>query len=415
VARTKPVPTPWRYRWRRIRYGVLPVVVFALATAATGWLWSRHLTLPNATGEVGAVRVEAVSPSDGRLIPLDGPPLQLYAKVRKGQVVARLDPGPSEANLETLQKELVRLQNQLEATQAQVTEQQQARLHDELVQKRQLEQTIERLRLDIQDRKTLIQADEVELARLEEKYDAVEKLYQQGVESRLALVNIKSQRDVIQKRLEGNREALKEALDQMAACEERLRRYRLTQAAEMEKILAPLKAAVEAQKKRIEEVQLQIENLLIRSPIDGVVTAIHKWAGQNVLAGDPVVQIASPETQYILAYVRQETGVRPTVGMTVEVAVRRLPRLSALAKVEEVGPQFEPVPPRQLRDPNTPEWGLPVRISVPKSLDLVPGELVDVTFRPGPALGLVPSRSAAAGAAAPVHLADAGRRTGPSR
>jgi multidrug resistance efflux pump len=375
------------------------------------WLWGQHLSLPNATGEVGAVRVEAVSPSDGRLLALASGPIRLYEKVKQGQVVARLDPGPSEASLATLEEELARLREELQSTEAQVTEQQEARLHAELAQKHRLEQSIEQLQLDIQDRKTLIRSDEVELERLKEKYDAVEALYNQGVESRLELVNIKSQRDVIQKRLEGNREALAEAQQQLGQCQERLREYRLTEAAQMEKILAPLKAAIETQKKRIDEVRLQIENLLIRAPLDGVVAAVHKWGGQNVLAGDPVLSIASTETQYILSYVREDMGVKPRVGMPVEVSLRNLPRRTARAEVEEVGPQVELVPPHQLRDPQVPEWGLPVRITVPETLDLKPGELVDVTFRPGSLIGLVGAgRKASPDAGETVRVAGGAHR-----
>jgi multidrug resistance efflux pump len=389
VAKRSRIPTPWPQRWRRIRYRALPVMMFLTVGLLAVWLWGQHLSLPNATGEVGAVRVEAVSPSDGRLLALASGPVRLYDKVKQGQVVARLDPGPSEASLATLEEDLARLKEELHATEAQVTEQQEARLHSELAQKHRLEQSIEQLQLDIQDRKTLIRSDEVELERLEEKYDAVEALYNQGVESRLELVNIKSQRDVIQKRLEGNREALAEAQQQLSQCQERLREYRLTEAAQMEKILAPLQAAIETQKKRIDEVRLQIENLLIRAPLDGVVAAIHRWGGQNVLAGDPVLSIASTETQYILSYVREDMGIKPRVGMPVEVSVRNLPRRTARAEVEEVGPQVELVPPHQLRDPRVPEWGLPVRITVPEVLELKPGELVDVQFRPGPVFGFV--------------------------
>lgn len=390
--------------------------MFVAVAVLTAWLWGQHLSLPNATGEVGAVRVDAVSPSDGRLVSLEGGPVRLYEKVKRGEVVARLDPGQSEASLATLQEDLARLQEELQSTRAQVTEQQEARLHTELAQRHRLEQSIEQLQLDIQDRKTLIQSDEVELARLEEKYDAVEALYKQGVESRLELVNIKSQRDVIQKRLEGNREALAEARQQLTQCQERLREYRLTQAAEMEKILAPLRAAIETQRKRIDEVRLQIENLLIRAPLDGVVAAVHKWAGQNVLAGDPVLSIASTDTQYILSYVREDMGIKPRVGMPVEVSVRNLPRRTARAEVEEIGPQIEVVPPHQLRDPQMPEWGLPVRITMPETLDLRPGELVDVQFQPRGLMGLVGGAGQTAPAPADaVRMADGTAGDGASR
>ena len=363
--------------------------MFGIVGAFTIWLWGQHLSLPNATGEVGAVRAEAVSPSDGLLLALVNGPMQLYEKVKRGQVVARLDPGPAKASLATLEEELVRLKGELDATEARIKEEGAARMASEMAEQHRLNEASEQLGLEIKDRKTLIQSDEVELARLEEKYDAVEALYKQGVESRLELVNIKSERDVIQKRLKGNREALEEADKQMKECDRRLKAYALTQAAEKDKILAPLHGAIETQKKRIEEVELQIANLEIRAPIEGVIAAIHKWGGQNVLAGDPVLAIASTQSQYILSYVRQDVGVKPRVGMPVDVSVRSLPRRTARAEVEEVGPQVEAVPLHQLQDPQVPEWGLPVRITVPHVLKLRPGELVDVTFRPGAIFGLV--------------------------
>lgn len=388
MAKPRRIPTPLRQRWRRLCSRCLPVAMFLVAIVATGWLWSQHLSLPNTIGEVSALRVEAVSPSAGRLLAVEPRPITLYTRVKKGDVVARLDPGASKASLDTLRQEMTRLQGELESTQATVIEQQEARRHNELAQRRQLQETIEQLRLDTQDRQTLIQADTVELASLEEQYNAVEALYKQKVGSRLELVNIKSQRDVIQKRLEGNRETLREAQEQKKVCEERLQEYRLTKAAEMQKILAPLQAAVETQQKRLAEVEIQIENLLIRAPFDGVVTAIHKWAGQSAQPGDPVMRIARTDSQYILTYVRQDTRVRPAAGMPVEVSVRSLPRRTALAEVEDVGPQIEPVPLHQLKDPTIPEWGLPVRVTLPKHLGLLPGELVDVAFRPEPLLSL---------------------------
>ena len=52
----------------------------------------------------------------------------------------------------------------------------------------------------------------------------------------------------------------------------------------------------------------------------------------------------------------------------------------AVADIEHVGPQVELVPPQLLRDQKLMEWGLPVRIRIPESLPLRPGEVVDLKF-----------------------------------
>ena len=62
-------------------------------------------------------------------------------------------------------------------------------------------------------------------------------------------------------------------------------------------------------------------------------------------------------------------------------------RLHRDLRVVNVGPQFEQIPLHLLRDPRMMEWGLPVLIALPQGQahQLLPGELVDVSFKPGEA------------------------------
>ena len=404
------IRTPLKQQGRRLRFQLLPALVFIGAVGLTLWLWDRHIALPHAVGEVGAIRADAISPSDGRLAVLSGKPLGLLDKVDAGQVIARLDAGAAEATMKTLEEELSGLKKQLEATQATIVHEQEARLHDEMTEKRRLTETLETVRKDILDREALIKPDKVQLARLNETLVAIEELVKKGVEPDVALLKARAERDVVKERIKANEDALEEAREQKVQSEERLRQYSLTQAAELKKLLAPLESAVETQKSRIKELELQTAKLVIRAPIAGTITAIHHWAGQNVLAGTPIVTIAAAEGEYVLSYVRQDVNIRPTIGMPVEVAARTLPRQVALSRVEEVGPQVEPVPAHQLRDPKVQEWGLPVRISLPAALNLRPGELVDVSFKPGSPF----AASATAGdvRAASSRMVDASFRSG---
>ena len=62
------------------------------------------------------------------------------------------------------------------------------------------------------------------------------------------------------------------------------------------------------------------------------------------------------------------------------------------AEVKQVGPRVEAIPTQQLRDPKTPEWGIPVTIAIPREVKFRPGELVEVRFRNSdPAKALIPS------------------------
>ncbi len=533
MPRPSRIRTPWKQQWRRVQYQLLPVLSFAAAAFVAMWLWGQQLGLPNGAGEVYADRMDVLCPADGRLADLTGEsiqsldaveklsrypelesvtgslkqlrkalpetPLRLFDDVQKDSVVAVLDHGMTMVSLKTLCDELVGLLTQLEAARATVLEAREAREYAKTTEARRLATDIERLDLTIFDRQASIDADEVECARLSKNYEAMKKLFDEGVEPELTLQNIRLERDVIQERIKGNKKARNEAeqqrqdwdrrLDEYVtaepaalrtlleplhaaivarttrrlqadeaelksldarlkaaqapgahpappaaapkaavgaappaaarvldvdlepeviqlqctlvrqridesrktlsaaqerkkAWEARLAEYVKAQDAALEKQLQPIRASIVTQQTRIDAVVLQVKALLVRSPLAGTVTAIHCWPGQNLRIGTPIMTIAAREGQYILGYVRQERGIRPRVGMNVDVKVRSLPRRSVASVVQQVGPQVEPVPLHQLRDPKIPEWGTPVRIVLPETLDLRPGELVDLVFRP---------------------------------
>jgi len=381
-------------------------MVFAVAGAGAMWLWGRHVGLPNAVGEVHAVRADAVSLTAGRLVRMEA---EIFDEVVKNQVVAELDAGPLTAMLATYQKELDRLTKQLDADRENYASQWEAQHKTEVAEQNRLKQVIDNLRRDVFDRRSVIAEDRERLNALDKQLATIAPLVERGVEAPWRKVQIESERAVVQKRFEENQKALTEAEDQLKVSEERLRQYVLTQQADLAKLLAPTQAAIDTQRKRIEELDLQIEALKIRAPIAGTVTAIHQWAGQNVQAGIPIMTIAAADSRYIVSYVRQETRIRPAVGMNVDVSVRSIPRLTARATVEEVGPQVELIPSHQLRDPSVPEWGLPVRISVPEELGLRPGELVDVAFEVPLTLGLIGTGPKKAIAANPTQMAEGAR------
>jgi len=358
--------------------------MFAGAVVLTGYLWSRHVGLPNAVGEVVAVRIDAVSPIDGVLAAVPGKPLELFDMVQAGQVIARLDDRAAVAALARMHADLARLRIELDTAGITMLERQAALQQDETREARALALDIERLRLGIVERQGLIETDRAELARLTEKYDAVKPLVDKGLESRLTLVDIELARDVARQRIEATARALAEAQAQKTACEERLARFSGSQAADLQKMLGPIREAIAAEEARVQDVRRQMESLEIRAPITGLVMAVYAWPGQTVAAGSRILALASADSEYIVSYVREDQRIRPAVGMAVAVQVRAIPRNTALAQVERVGPQVELVPPHQLRDPKVPEWGLPVRITMPPGLRLRPGELVDVAFRHTP-------------------------------
>ena len=113
----EPIPTPLRLQLKRIRYQVLPAVIFALALAAVAYLWKNHAATPNGLGEVTAVTVRVSAPNDGRLTDGGGTYPRLYDHVDANQPIARFDVSLVITQHEKAEEDLTKLQNDLDAAQ----------------------------------------------------------------------------------------------------------------------------------------------------------------------------------------------------------------------------------------------------------------------------------------------------------
>ena len=215
------IKTPLRQQIRRIRYQLVPVLMFGALVLASGWLWSRHAAMPNAVGEVQAQRVELASQTDGLLAELPRGRLELYERVDKDQVLAWLDDRQALASLDILQKNLARLTGRLAAAPQKILQDQAAWEFSRLTEARRLEVDVKRLRLELLDRQATVQTDQIELQRLEEQLAALRTLYEKGAENVLAVKDATLQRDVVQRRIQANEQAIGEAQLQLLAASQR--------------------------------------------------------------------------------------------------------------------------------------------------------------------------------------------------
>jgi multidrug resistance efflux pump len=166
--------------------------------------------------------------------------------------------------------------------------------------------------------------------------------------------------------------------------------------AELDRLRAELKAAgssgagaesiqaiISSKEQDLAELDTRLDGLQLRAPISGTVTQVHLRPGQAVQPGATIMEISSDTGAAVVAYLRAEQQqIQPVKGMPVDVRLHRRPVQTFRGQVEVVGGQVESVPNRQLRDPRVPEWGLPVRVAIPPGVDLKPGEVVTLDFRP---------------------------------
>jgi len=376
------IPTPWQHRWRRFRYGVLPLLVFPVCLVLMFWLWRQQSGIPNMVGAVEAVRIDVKARTAGRLVALSRAPWTLFDAVQQGELIARLDDETVQARLTTAGVELARLRKAVDAAGAQLVVSESDRGRDHLREVNRLKYELEQCRLNVLDRKAQIEVDHLELQRLSSRVDYMEPLYKKNMVPETTFVNEQMLRDVVDKRIKENEANLKKAEAQQAEIEKRLKQYPELLAAEAEKILAPLRDAISVQAGRIQELHVEIDLLEVRAPISGTICAIYHWPGENVQPTEPIVTIAADHGRFIVSYVRQEQRVQVAKGMPVDVRPRIPGSQPMPTLVERVGPHVEPVPLHQCRDPRYPEWGVPVRIRLPEKFAGHPGELVDVTFKP---------------------------------
>ena len=100
--------------------------------------------------------------------------------------------------------------------------------------------------------------------------------------------------------------------------------------------------------------------------------------------GEPIATITAYNSVRIVGYLRAPIAEPPAVGTRVEVRTRGLRREVGQATITEVGTEIEPVTPALLGPVKLAnlELGLPISISIPPDLRIMPGELVDLTLLP---------------------------------
>jgi multidrug resistance efflux pump len=119
AGRAQTIPTPMHLQLRRVRYQLLPAIVFTVSLALTAYLWKNYAGNPHGVGEVAALTVRVAAPRDGRLLKADHFP-QVYDHVTLGQPLARFDIARLVTREEQAQEDLSRLQADLDKANAAV-------------------------------------------------------------------------------------------------------------------------------------------------------------------------------------------------------------------------------------------------------------------------------------------------------
>ena len=369
-----PIPTPAGTLFREFRIQAVPYIAFAMVVGITAWLWQGYVGPATWVGEVESVRGVVSSIGPGRLAHVQVDALQ---RVTAGQILARVitvEPRILEAqiSLSKARIDLIRVGS------------------DSELRKQNSRVNLEGLRLDWMSKrvdwlsaKARSAYRQLELARLEKLRSGVTN---GGSASPLPVL---SQNDLdISRRDAAVEEAAVVELEQLVA--KIGASIQQLSASRLEGQDSPsTSAAIEVESKNLDLLESQMMPIDLMAPFDGVVSVVHRWSGETIQAGEPILTVSQEKPSRVVSFIRQPIQVQTQPGMKVEVRARGGKREIGVGEVLRVGSQLEPISPSLLprtsgmpaggnSGGSTIENGLPVLVSLPANLTLYPGEVVDL-------------------------------------
>jgi HlyD family secretion protein len=359
----KPSPAiaiPLAQRWRDARMRLVPLLVFGAALVGVAALWKDHVAAPTMVGQAEPVLANVCCQKPGVLAQLE---VTRFQQVKAGDAVGQLmvaDPRILDSSLAVIRAEIELLRVNMEPIAAQQ--------HNAMDYNRVRLEWM-RQRADLASARVNLQLTEAELRR-------TEALFNEKVTSQQKLDEAKAARDALLQQVE-------ELSGLVAEGEQNFKDLQLTNAGSIAKISdSPLRAAIAVQESKLRLTEAELSPITLRAPIDGIVTALYHHPGEAVTAGQPIMALATLHAVRIVGYLHSPLPEEPKPGTRVEVRTRGWHREVGSARVVAVGTQLEPIPPTllgPLKLANV-EQGLPLDISLPATLRIRPGELVDLRF-----------------------------------
>jgi HlyD family secretion protein len=357
-----PIPIPWSQRWRDVRQRFVPALLFIALLLALAQLWKKYAAAPTLVGQAEVVPANVSCYKPGMLAQLF---VNRFQTVKAGDQVGQVlvtDP-------KILASSLAVIQAEIEALRASLTP---------VANQQHLAMEYGEMRLRWMSQRAQLGVARADLQVAEADFHRTEALFKDKIVSERAYDLAKAKQGSLQSQV-----------DELASSvEDQGRKIELlqpTNTADISKVTdEPLRTAIAVQESKLRLTEAELNPITLRAAVDGMVDVIYHRVGEAVTVGEPIVGIAPSNAVRIVGYLRPPILEEPKLGARVEVRTRGPHRQVGAAHIIEVGTQFEPLPPAlqiPVRLANT-ELGLPLSISVPSSLRIRPGELVDLTLLP---------------------------------
>lgn len=357
----KPIPIPLRQRWREFRVAYLPGLAFLVLIALIGWMWKNYVQPSTIIGEVETIRARIISVVPGTLQELKVDRLQPVTNGQELAVISVMDPDQLNAEIAAAEADLRLMKARMDIDKTRNLESY-SRLRTDLL--------LEQLTLELA-RTHLIQA-EGEFARSQKLLES------QLIASGVGTLRNDFGHDVALRDRDAWRAEVAAREKTVAELQAGVQRMETTGAVQVAPADSAVEQAITAQREHLRHLQKPV---VLRSPIDGFISAINNRAGEKVKDGLPILVVSAGKSDRILAWVRQPVTVRPQVGDTVEVRRGTFGQATFEATVVVVGQQLEQInPTSDLLNEVTArvEFGLPLIVKADETLELIPGEAVQL-------------------------------------
>ncbi|MCK4660096.1 MAG: HlyD family efflux transporter periplasmic adaptor subunit [Phycisphaerae bacterium] len=372
-----------RRRWtRRLFISVLPTAVWVLAIAAAFHLYQRTGARCTISGfaEDQPVTLAHLEPGIVKRTYV-----QLYDRVTLGQVLVSMDDRQERIQLAVIEKDLQRLRLEVVAEQARVSADNARAIIDFEDLARRFAVDREAAHLDYLSELVADARDRILLRGADVEYDITRGLYETGNAPFHELNDIQTQVDSLRAALVENAEVIKRAKKALEAANSRWIEFveREGMDVALEPVLAPLRLAIEVRQRDLDDLMLQIDIHVLRSPIDGQVTFLAAHPGDRVEAGAPLVVVSPTSTGMVVAYLSEPTVLSARVGDPVQV--RCLATVDGLHReyagtIARLADTITETPPRYREFPTYPVWGRGLVVALEEGVRLVPGEAVRIAL-----------------------------------
>ena len=356
------IPIPWRERWRQVRLRFAPALIFLAIVFALALLWKDYAAAPSLVGQAEVVPANVSCYKAGMLAQLF---VNRFQKVKAGDAVGQVlvtDPKILAASLAVIEADIDMLRVTMQPIAA----------------KQRIAMDYSQLRLDWMRQRAQLAMARANLQFAEVDFHRTEELFKDKIVSERAFDQAKTS----QGRLQNEVDELARLVEEQGR---NLEQLQLTNTVDISKVTdEPLRAAIAAQDSKLRLTEAELSPITLRASADGMVDVIYHRVGEAVTVGEPIVGIAPFNALRIIGYLRPPLLQEPKLGARVEVRTRGPRGQVGAAEIIEIGAQFEPLPPA-LQIPvrlTTTELGLPLYISMPSSLKIRPGELVDLRLVP---------------------------------